>query len=121
MPNPQNDYLYLSQDDLYRFGNSGSPRLDEIRPNDVDIYELNGIAHVRANGKGISLLTEQGAAHKPGWLWRVPENTPMSSGLALNPDRPGHFSLCPVSDMTVDRFRALLSELAVGCQRVRKQ
>jgi len=75
MPNPQNDYLYLSQDDLYRFGNSGSPRLDEIRPNDVDIYELNGIAHVRANGKGISLLTEQGAAHKPGWLWRVPENT----------------------------------------------
>jgi hypothetical protein len=67
-----NDYLYLSQDDLYRFGNSTSPRLDHIRAHDVDLYELNGIAHIRANGKGISLLTEQEAAHKPGWLWLIP-------------------------------------------------
>jgi hypothetical protein len=113
--------LYLSQEDLYRFGNSTSPRLDHLRAHDVDLYELDGIAHVRANGKGISLITEREAASKPGWLWLIPRNTPMPSGLALNPDRPGHFSLCPVSDMTIDRFCALLSELAVLSQRMRKQ
>jgi len=121
MPTTANDYLDLSQDDLYRFGNSISPRLDHIRPTDVDVYELNGVPHIQANGKGISLLTEQEVAHKPGWLWRIPKNTAVPPGLALNPDRPGHFALCPVSAMTVDRFRALLSELAVRCQRVRKQ
>lgn len=115
------DYLYLSQDDLYRFGNSISPRLDHVRSNDVDLYENNGIVLVRANGKGISLLSEEEARRKPGWLWLIPRNTPMPVGLALNPDRPGHFALCPVSDMTVDRSRTLLSELAVCCQRVRKQ
>ena len=115
------DYLYLSQEDLYRFGNSSSPRLDHVRNNDVDLYEVNAIMHIRANGKGISLLTEQDAARKPGWLWRIPKNTPMVPGLALNPDRPGHFSLCPVTDMTLDKYRALLSELALHCQRVRKQ
>jgi hypothetical protein len=36
-----------------------SPRLDNVRTNDVDVYERNGVMHVRANGKGISLLTEQ--------------------------------------------------------------
>jgi hypothetical protein len=98
MPAPPSDYLYLSQDDLYRFGNSTSPRLDHVRSNDVDLYENNGVVHVRANGKGISLLTEQEAQQKPDWLWLVPRNTPMPPGFALNPDRPGHFSLCPVSD-----------------------
>jgi hypothetical protein len=98
-----------------------SPRLDHVRANDIDLYERNGVTNVRANGKCISLLTELEAALKPGRLWLIAKNTPMPSGLALNPDRPDHFALCPVSDMTVDRFRALLSELAVRCERVRKQ
>jgi hypothetical protein len=42
---------------------STSPRLDHVRANDVDLYELNGGAHVRANGKGISLLTESAEAN----------------------------------------------------------
>jgi hypothetical protein len=121
MTSTPNDYLYLSQDDLYRFGNSTSPRLDHVRSNDVDLYVLDGVPRVRANGKGISLLTELEAARKPGWLWRIPKSTALPPGLALNPDRPGHFALCPVSDMTVDRYRALLSELARHCLRVRKQ
>jgi len=49
----------------------------------------------------------------------------MPQGLAINPDpdpaKRGHFLLCPVSDMTMDRYRALLSELALRCERTQKQ
>ena len=115
------DFLYLSKDDLYRFGNSNSPRLDNVRGQDVDLFDVNEISHVRANGKGISLLTEEEAARRPGWLWKISKNTVMPPGLALHHDRPGHFSICPTTNMAVDRYKALLSELAVHCQKVRKQ
>jgi hypothetical protein len=118
---PPNEWLYVSREELYRFGNAGAPRLDHVRENDVDLYDLDGVMYVRANGRGISLLTEQGAAGKPGWLWRLPKHTTAPLGLALNPDRPGHVSLCPVTDMSLDSFRALLLELAAHCERVRKQ
>ncbi len=108
----QTDYLYLSQEDLYRFGNSLPSRLDHVRTQDVDLYDVNSITHIRANGKGISLLTEADAARKPGWLWRIPKNTAMVPGLALNPDRPGHFSLCPVTDMTLDKYRPVVRACA---------
>ena len=50
----------------------------------------------------------------------------MPQGLAVTPDpdldprKRGHFLLCPVSDMTMDKYRALLSELALRCERIRK-
>jgi hypothetical protein len=116
-------YLYLLDEDLYRLGNSTSPKLHNVRPDDVQTYERNGILMVRATGEGISVSTEDYLKQVKlrGWLWKIPATTPMPSGLALNPDRDprkeGHFLLCPVSDMTMDRYRALLSELALRCER----
>ncbi len=118
---PGVEYLYLAQEDLYRFGNSTNPRLDHIRPEDVVVYERNGVSFVQATGVGISLLTEAGAARRSGWLWRIPKNTSLPSGLALNHNTAAHYFLCPVADMTMDKYRALLSELALRCERVRKQ
>ena len=46
--------LYFAPEDLYRLGNSSSPRLTNVRrPKDVDTTEINGITIVIANGKGI--------------------------------------------------------------------
>ena len=121
MTTTPNTYLYWAPQDLYRFGNSASPRLDHMRSNDVDLYQENSVLHVRANGKGISLLTEKGAMGKPGWLWRIPQNTPLPDGLVLHHDRPDHFSLCPDFDMTVEEYLERLRQLALCCQKVRKQ
>jgi hypothetical protein len=49
-------YLYLLEEDLYRLGNSTSPKLNNVRPQDVDTYENNGILMVMANGKGVSFV-----------------------------------------------------------------
>ena len=119
-------YLYLLDDDLYRLGNATSSRLDNVRSVDVDTYQQNGILMVRANGKGISVGTKEylEKLHLSGWLWKIPTTTTLPADLLLNPDpnpaKQGHFFLCPDSDMTMDRYRALLSELALRCERTQK-
>ncbi len=119
-------YLYLLADDLYRVGNSEKPRLENVRPNDIQTYERNGLQMVRANGRGISLGTEQylSALNVTGWLWKIPAKTALPLGLVIVPDpdprKGGHFLLCPNSDMTMDKYKGLLSELALHCERIRK-
>ena len=49
--------LYMLSEDLYRLGNSTSPKLQNVRGDDVNTYERNGVVMVRANGKGISLIS----------------------------------------------------------------
>jgi len=102
--NPQ--FLYMLDEDLYRLGNAASPKLNNVRPQDVDTYETNGILMVLANGKGVALFNleelqrrESGLA---GWVWKIPQGTLPPVGLAVYPDisSPGHFFLCPVSVMT---------------------
>jgi hypothetical protein len=84
------DYLYLLDEDLYRLGTSTSPRLQNVRPDDVQTYERNGIMMVRATGEGVSVGTEDYVKQikLKGWLWKIPATTPMPLGLALHPD-PG--------------------------------
>jgi hypothetical protein len=119
-------FLYMLDEDLYRLGNATSPTLQNVRPQDVDSYENNGIQMVYANGKGVSLFNLQELQRREsglsGWVWKIPQGTPPPSGIALRPDpaSPGHFFLCPVSVMTMDRYRALLSELVLHCERTRK-
>jgi hypothetical protein len=114
-------FLYLSQADLFRLGNASTPKLDNVREVDVELFERNGIQMVRANGKGISLFTEAGIARlKGGWLWKIPHGTPMPSGVALFNNHGTHYVICPIADMTLDGYKALLSNLALRCERVRK-
>ena len=118
------EYVYMLAEDLFRVGNSSTPRLNHVRPQDIDRFERNGITMVRSNGKGISLLSEKGLARLRGggWLWKISRTTSLPSGLAISadPGNPGHFLLCPSVDMTVARYHALLSELALRCEKVRK-
>ena len=119
-------YLYMLDEDLYRLGNATSPKLNNVRPQDVDTHENNGILMVMANGKGVSLFNLQELqgreSRMAGWVWKIPQGTLPPTGLAVRPDpaSPGHFFLCPVSVMTMDRYRALLSELVLHCEMTRK-
>jgi len=106
--------LYMLDEDLCRLGNATSPKLHNVRSDDVKTYERNGIVMVLANGKGVSLITETRlkriAKVATGYVWKLPANLPIPPGLALNPGmgsilKPGglpeHYFLCPVSDMTL--------------------
>jgi len=90
-------YLYLLDEDLYRLGNAISPKLHNVRPQDVDTYETNGILMVHANGKGVSLFNLQELQRREsrlsGWVWKIPQGALPPSGLAVrpDPDSPGHF------------------------------
>lgn len=116
--------LYFAPEDLFRLGNSTSPRLSNVRrPKDIDTTELNGILMVIANGKGISLSTKDRIEKTPmsGWVWKVTKGTPVPQGLKLINDREGHYSICPVANMPLDEFKGLLSKLAIRCQKVFKK
>jgi len=127
-------FLYMLDEDLYRLGNATSPKVHNVRPGkDIQTYDRNGIAMVRSNGQGISLITEERlqrerVRHAGSHLWKLPANFPMPPGLALMPDtqdlRPGqipdHYLLCPQSDMPLSEYVALLSKLALKLERVQK-
>lgn len=116
--------LFFAPEDLYRLGNSSSPRLTNVRrPKDIDTTEINGISVVIANGKGVSLSTKErlDKVAMSGWVWKVSRGTHVPTGLKLLNDRPGHYSICPASNMPLDEFIGLLSKLALKCSKVFKK
>jgi len=117
--------IYLSPETLYRIGNGSSPLLTKVRPDEVDIMEVNGIKQIVANGKGISLYNEEGLNLAPltGWVWEISPNTQMPTGLKLIKDqRPeGHYSLCPSRNMSVHEFISLLEKVVIHCRKVFKK
>ena len=82
--------LHMLDEDLYRLGNSTSPKLHNVRADDVNTYERNGIAMVVANGKGTPLITEARLKRiekvATGRVGKLPANSPTPPGPALNPD-----------------------------------
>ena len=61
--------FFILPEELFRLGNSSSPRLSNVRSRDVDTIEINGITVIRANGKGISVFDKAGINESPmtGW------------------------------------------------------
>lgn len=116
--------LYFTPEDLYRLGNSSSARLTNVRrPKDVDTMEINGIIVVIANGKGVSLFAKDrlDRTQMSGWVWKISKGVRVPTGLKLLNDRPGHYSICPISNMPLDEFIGLLSKLALNCHKVFKK
>ncbi len=116
--------LYFAPEDLFRLGNSSSPRLTNIRrPKDIDTIEVNGILIVISNGKGISLSTKDriDKTIMSGWVWKIHRGVSVPAGLKLVNDRDGHYSICPVSNMPLDEYKGHLSKLALKCQKLFKK
>lgn len=123
-----NEKLYLTQEDLYRFGNSTSSRLTKVRPTEIDTMEINGILTVIANNKGVSLFNKEGLdkTHLTGWVWEISKSTTLPAGLKLFKDTssgasPGHFMLVPSRNMTLSEYIGLLETVAIKCRKLLKK
>jgi len=117
--------LYLASETLYRLGSSSSPLLTKLRPGEIDIIRVNDEAVIVANGKGVSLYNKAGLDVAPltGWVWEIQSGTHFPLGLRLiKDDRPqGHYTLCPLRNMPVHEFVALLEKVVIHCTKVFKK
>lgn len=120
-----NEKMYIVPEDLYRLGNASSPLMTRIRPGEVDVTELNGIKMIVANGKGISLYNKTGLDLIPltGWVWEISARTPLPFGLKLIKDNnpEGHYTICPIRNMSVHEFVGLLESIVIYCKKVFKK
>ena len=115
--------FYIVPEEIFRLGNSKSPKLSHVRPIDVDTFEINQITMIRANGKGISVFDKQGINESPmnGWVWRFPPHIRPPTGLKLVKDRKHHYCIAPTQDMPMDKYKGLLEEMAIKAMRVFKK
>ncbi|MBQ0728088.1 MAG: hypothetical protein KBT77_12160 [Thalassolituus oleivorans] len=115
--------FYIMPEELFRLGNSTTPKLSNVRARDVDIVQINGIVIIKANGKGISVFDKVGINESPmsGWVWRFAPNTQPPIGLKLVQDKPHHFCIAPTQNMPISKYIGLLEELALKGHRVYKK
>ena len=115
--------FYIIPEEVFRLGNTNSPKLSHVRPRDIRIIDVNGVPVVVANGKGISVFDKDGISLSPmtGWVWRFKPNTSFPHGLKLVKDKPHHFCIAPTQNMPLDKYKGLLEEMAMNAQRVFKK
>lgn len=115
--------FYLIPEEIFRLGNSNSPRLSNIRPRDVNITIVNGIEVIIANGKGISVFDKQRINEAPmsGWVWQFSQNTQIPIGLKLVQDKKHHYCIAPIQNMPIDKYKGLLEEMAMYAKRIYKK
>lgn len=119
-----NEKLYLTQEDLYRFGNASSSRLNRLRIGEINTMEQNGITMIIANNKGVSLFNEEGMNLSPltGWVWEIKQNTALPQGLKLiKKGSKGHHMLVPLNTMPLSRYISLLEQIAIHCKKIFKK
>jgi hypothetical protein len=101
--------------ELYRSGNSGSPKLDNVRivgaVRDVDTFaDAANTVWVLANGKGVS----SSDAIDPTWTgkpWRLPLGSPFPDELLLWEDSPGHYVWEPAMNMPLANYASFLASV----------
>lgn len=121
-----NENLYITQEDLYRFGNSESSRISNVKPREITTMKINGINNIVANGNGVSLFNKAGleATHLTGWVWEVKKNTHLPIGLNLVKDEEGslgHYMLVPNHNMPLNQYIGLLEKMAMCCKKTQKK
>lgn len=100
--------------DLYRFGNSISPRLDHVRPGkDAHIQDRNGIKYIVADGNGVSAFSAVPTGK--GNVWKLRKGTPLPPGIKLvidkRPNHQNHYMLAPEKTMKLSEFHALMDKV----------
>ncbi len=59
--------LFLTQEDLFRFGNSREPRLTHIREGDIQTIVVDGVIKVLPATGGVSVCNREGLSKRPLW------------------------------------------------------
>jgi len=109
--------------DLYRGGNSTSPRFDNVRDKDIVKFvdRVSGTTMVKGMSGGISTFT----APKPevNWWW-IRAGTVVPQGLVVTRDqtdpRTGvtHYTIRPAKDMPLDEYIAQMQSMT-GVDKLR--
>ncbi len=118
-----NKEFYIFPEEVYRVGNSSSPKMTSLRVGEIDVYELKGVRMVVANGKGISVFTLDGLIGEglTGYAWKFNKNTPIELGLKLIDDeKPEHYTLAPTKNMLLDEYKSLLEKMGLKCNKYLK-
>ena len=118
-----NKEFYIFPEEVYRVGNSSSPKMTALRVGEIDVYELKGVRMVVSNGKGISVFTLDGlrAEGLTGHAWKFNKNTPIEAGLKLIDDeKPEHYTLAPTKNMPIDEYKSLLEKMGLKCSKYLK-
>lgn len=117
--------------DLFRSGNSTSPRLDHVRYGeerikagqsvDVGTFLVSGEPWVVGREGGISTF-DKPLPHEPNW-WLIPAGTELPSELIIRRDHATfdgrtHYSLAPAFDMPLTSYRRSLAALHERCKKV---
>ena len=80
-----------------------------MRPQDIVIYQVNGLDWVRANpGDGVS--TDETSKPRGKW-WHLPKGTPFPGLLLVRNDYTGHWVWEPIRDMPLSDYKAALAAL----------
>lgn len=121
------DEFYLLESDLYRLGNSQSPRLDHVRvPKDTPTIFRGPIEFVSPGLIGISLMDEvrlneriqlaRRAGSAVGHVWKIPRGVSVPLGLVVrvDPRDKSHLLVGPAVSMPLEKFKGLLLELAAS-------
>lgn len=100
---------------LYRRGNASSPRMDNVRPQDVETYEAEGQVWVVVNSGGISTFANLGAGKN--W-WKLNQGTHIPDQLKLINDYGNHWSWEPGYTMPLEEYKIALHSIGALFQKV---
>ena len=112
--------IYLVND-LFRIGNSQSPRLDKVRERDIEIIERNGESVVLPDTGGISAFNKINPRLRGSW-WKCPVDTfyPPELRVICDRERGGlrHYSIQPAFPMSLRLYRMKLLEFAENFEKI---
>ena len=94
--------------DLYRLGNSSSPRMDNVREKDVEMFERDGKTWVKARSGGVSTFSKPSGKSNE---WRLKKGTSFPSKLRVYNDHGDHWQWEPEVDMPLDDYLDLLRQV----------
>jgi len=95
---------------LYRQGNANSPRMDNVRDRDVDIYDYSGEKWVETFSNGISTFESPKLGRN--W-WRIDAGIQIPDSIILINDKNDHWGWRPAYTMRLLEYQELLKQKSI--------
>lgn len=92
--------------DLFRSGNAGGPRMDNVRDKDVEKFQKDSADWVKAKKGGISTFSVSSGQDKE---WKAPKGAAYPADVYVHNDHGDHWSWAPAKDMKLTDFVGLMS------------
>jgi hypothetical protein len=96
------------------------------RKADITITTINEVewVHVKDRPRGLSTFDKPGLPRGRDWeYYKIPKGTKLPAGLVIVRDeynedyRATHYTLAPATDMPLEHFKGLLTQLAISLRR----